>query len=149
MAFTSFLLPRTIDNTTHGPRFAVWIFTLLAIVSAVRSCIHIFSPDGGASSIAGMDLSVPGASGIVFSFALWGSSQLLFAFVQLAAAFRYRSLIPVLWVLFSVEAALRMLVARMKPVTFSHMPPGGYANWIGLPLGLIMVLLMWRTSERR
>ena len=48
----------------------------------VRSCTHIFSSDGGAGSIAGMDLTVAGADGIIFAFALWGSSQLLFAIMQ-------------------------------------------------------------------
>ncbi len=46
-----------------------------------------------------MDLSVDGASGIVFAFALWGSSQLIYALIQLLVAFHYRSLVPFMWLL--------------------------------------------------
>lgn len=61
---------------------------LIAILSTARSCIHLLAPDGGAGSIAGLYLSVDGAPGIIFSFALWGSAQLIYSFVQLAVAFR-------------------------------------------------------------
>jgi hypothetical protein len=67
---------------------------LSAILSTVRSCIHLLVPDGGAGSIAGLDLSVEGAPIIIFSFALWGSAQLIYSFIQLAVAFRYCSLVP-------------------------------------------------------
>lgn len=75
------LLPAQIDNTIRGTKIPFYIFTLYAIVSTVRSCIHLLSSDGGAGTIAGMDLSVAGADGIIFAFALWGSSQLLFAMI--------------------------------------------------------------------
>ena len=39
----------------------------------MRSSIRLLAPDGGAGLIAGMDLSVAGAPGIIFAFALWGS----------------------------------------------------------------------------
>ena len=135
----SILLPPTVDNTIHGPHFAVYLFALIAIVSTVRSCIHIFAPDGGAGSIAGMDLSVAGAGGIVFAFALWGSAQLVYALVQLAVAFRYRALIPAMYLLLFVETGLRMLVGHLKPVTFAHTPPGAIGNYVMLPLSLAMV----------
>src|SRR5580693_5945895 len=95
----TFLLPRVADNTVRGTKLPVYVFTLLAILGAIRSCIHLLAPDGGAGTIAGMDLSVPGAPGIIFSFALWGSAQLIYAFIQLAVAFRYRSLVPAMYVL--------------------------------------------------
>jgi hypothetical protein len=64
------------------------------VISTVRSFIHLLSPDGGSGSIARMNLSVAGADGIIFAFALWGSSQLLMAIIQLLVVVRYRSLIP-------------------------------------------------------
>lgn len=69
-----------------------------------------------------MDLTVSGAGGIVFAFALWGSSQLLLALVQVAVAFRYRSLVPAMYLLLALEILLRMLVGAMKPVSFAHTP---------------------------
>src|ERR1700733_5206301 len=70
--FFEFLLPPVVDSTIPGIKLPVYLFMLIAILSTVRSCIHLLAPDGGASSIAGLDLSVDGAPGIIFSFALWG-----------------------------------------------------------------------------
>jgi len=146
--FFEFLLPPVVDNTIRGMKFPVYLFTLIAMVSTVRSCIHILAPDGGAGSIAGMDLSVAGAPGIIFSFALWGTAQLIYAFVQLAVAFRYRSLVPFMYVLLFVEALLRILVGHLKPVTFSHTPPGAYGNYVTLPLAALMLILSFTTWRR-
>ena len=130
-------------------KLPVYVFTLIAIISAVRSCIHLLTTDGGAGSIAGMDLSVAGAEGIIFAFALWGSAQLIYALIQLLVAFRYRSLIPLMYVLLILETLLRELVGRMKPVSFAHTPPGAVANYFILPLALVMLALSLRVADRR
>ena len=143
----SVLLPARIDNTVSRMKLPVYVFALIAIVSTVRSLIHLLAPDGGAGSIAGMDLNVAGANGIVFAFALWGSSQLIYALIQLAVAFRYRSLIPFMYVLLILETLLRMLVGRMRPVTFAHTPPGAIGNWVILPLAALMLVLSLRREH--
>ena len=138
------LLPARIDNTIRGSRIPFYVFALYAIVSLVRSCIHLLAPDGGAGSIAGMNLAVAGADGIIFAFALWGSSQLILALIQLLVVFRYRSLIPFMWLLLALEVLLRELVGRMKPVTFAHTPPGAIGNQLILPLAALMLALsLW------
>jgi len=142
------LLPAKIGNTIRGTKIPFYIFALYAIVSTVRSCIHLLSADGGAGSIAGMDLSVAGADGIIFAFALWGSSQLLFALIQLLAVIRYRSLIPFMWLMLVLETLLRQLVGMMKPVTFAHIPPGAIGNQIILPLAVVMLVWsLWSSSK--
>lgn len=146
--FFEILLPAKIDNVIRGTKIPFYIFALYAIVSTVRSCIHLLSPDGGAGTIAGMDLSVAGADGIIFAFALWGSSQLLFALIQLLAVIRYRSLIPFMWLMLALEVLLRELVGAMKPVTFAHTPPGAIGNQIILPLAVVMVVWsLWSGSK--
>jgi len=133
------LLPAKIDNTLRGSKIPFYVFTLVAIVSLVRSCIHLLAPDGGASSIAGMDLSVAGADGIIFAFALWGSSQLMLAIMQLLVVFRYRSFVPFMYLMLMLEVLLRELVGKMKPVTFAHIPPGAIGNQLILPLAALML----------
>jgi hypothetical protein len=146
--FFEILLPAKIDNVIRGTKIPFYIFALYAIVSTVRSCIHLLSPDGGAGTIAGMDLSVAGADGIIFAFALWGSSQLLFALIQLLTVIRYRSLIPFMWLMLALEVLLRELVGAMKPVTFAHTPPGAIGNQIILPLAVVMVVWsLWSSSK--
>jgi len=137
-------LPAKIDNSIRGWKLPVYVFALYAIVSTVRSFIHLLSPDGGAGSIAGMDLTVAGADGIIFAFALWGSSQLLMAIIQLLVVIRYRSLVPFMYVLLILETLLRELVGRMKPVTFAHTPPGAVSNQVIIPLAVVMLgLTLW------
>ncbi len=140
------LLPSSADNTIRGMKLPVYVFAVIAMVSTIRSLIHLLAPDGGAGSIAGMDLSVAGAQGIIFSFALWGSAQLIYALIQLVVVFRYRSLVPFMYVLLILETLLRELVGHMKPVHFAHTPPGAIGNYVILPLAALMLALsLWRS----
>jgi len=137
------LLPAKADNIVRGMQLPFYAFAAIAIVGTVRSCTHLLAPDGGAGSIAGMDLSA-GRDGIVFAFALWGSAQLVYAAIQLVVVFRYRSLVPFMYVMVILEILLRMLVGRMKPVTFTHTPPGAIGNYVVLPLAFLMLAVCFR-----
>ncbi len=135
------VFPKTADNNYKGSKIALWVFAILALVSTVRSLIHLFAPDGGAGSIAGMDLS-KGAENIIFTFGLWGLSQLIYAFIQLMVVFRYRTLIPLFYLILFVETIGRILVGTMKPPILLHgAPPGGIGNCIILPVVVIMFVL--------
>jgi hypothetical protein len=60
---------------------AKWVFVLLTVMTIGRSLIHIFLPDGGASSIATIpldDFTQDGSDAVIHIFAQWGLSQLLF-----------------------------------------------------------------------
>jgi hypothetical protein len=142
--FFAYLLPEKADNTFSGRKLPILLFAIITLFSLVRSLIHLLSPDGGAGSIAGMDLSLAGADGIIFAFALWGSAQLIYALIQLLVLLRYRALIPLMYLLLIVETLLRILVGSMKPVGFAHTPPGALGNQILLPLALgMLVLSFW------
>lgn len=144
------LLPVQADNAIRGAKAPVYIFMPIAFASTVRSVIHLLAPDGGAGSIAGMDLSLAGADGIVFSFALWGSAQLVYAMVQLIVVFRYRSLVPLMYALLILETLLRMFVGHTKPVAFRHTPPGAIGNYVILPLAAVMLAWsLWTASGSR
>src|SRR4030042_3510463 len=138
------LLPVKADNTIRGSKLPFYLFILIAIIGVVRSCIHIFSPDGGAGSIAGMNLAISGANEVIFAFALWGSAQLVYALLQWIVIWRYRSLVPLMWGIQFLETLGRMLVGRIKPVTFAHTPPGAYQNYIYIILAVSMLALsLW------
>lgn len=138
---TQVLFPKVIDYHFPGLPISQYVFGILAITSLVRSVIHIFAPDGGAGSIAGMNLSVEGARGIIFAFALWGSSQLVYAVIQLLVAFRYRGLIPAMYLFLICELLLRIMVGKLKPVDFVDLPPGAWGNYLLLPLAVGMLIL--------
>lgn len=58
------------------------VFTLLYLgVILVRSLIHLFADDGGAQSIATIDIGVQGGDNIVAMFGQWGAVQLVLGLV--------------------------------------------------------------------
>ena len=134
------ILPKSANANYKGHKIALWVFMLLAVLSTVRSCIHLLTPDGGANSIAGLDIS-RGGENIIFAFALWGLSQLIYAFLQLIVAFRYKTLIPFMYIILIFETLGRMFIGHIKPPVLFHTPPGGTANYIILPLSVLMLAL--------
>ena len=63
----------------RGPRFVWIVLVVLASVSTARSLVHIFVPDGGSSSIAGIALAPNAAGPLVYASAWAGVYQLLWA----------------------------------------------------------------------
>jgi hypothetical protein len=138
------LFPARADNRLRGSKWPLYLFILVAAIGVVRSCIHILSPDGGAGSIAGINLAVSGANEVIFAFALWGAEQLVYALLQWVAILRYRSLIPLMWGVQFLETLGRVLVGHLKPVVFAHTPPGSYQNYFYLALSVLMLALsLW------
>jgi len=68
---------------------------------------------------------------------------LIYALLQWVVILRYRSLIPLMWLVQLFETLGRMLVGRIKPVTFAHTPPGAYQNYIYLVLAVLMLVYLY------
>lgn len=136
------------DNSFRGNRIAVIVFALITVFTLARSCIHIFAPDGGASSIAGINTSVEGGSNVISMFAFWGLAQLLMGLVYLAVFFRYKSLIPFMYMLIIIEYSGRVLIGMVKPLIVSHTPPGAIGDYILIPLAIVMLILCFKRSRK-
>lgn len=69
-------------------RLALIVLGLAALVNLGRGAVHLFAPDGGAASIAGLELGAQGAT-IVSLFAVIGATQAALGLFHAAAlAFR-------------------------------------------------------------
>ncbi len=141
------LFPKQITNELRSSRIIVLVFIVITIVTLVRSCIHLLAPDGGAGSIAGIDLSIAGGGNIIAIFALWGLSQLIIGFVFLVVLLRYKSLIPFMYILIVIEYSGRIMIGYMKPLLVTHVPPGAIGNYIMVPLAVLMLILSFRTNK--
>jgi hypothetical protein len=144
------LFPTRADNDYRGHPIALWVFVPITLITLVRSCIHIFAPDGGAQSIATIPLDTMtsgGAQGVVTIFALWGLSQLLLGFVYVVVLWRYRALVPLMYLLVLVEYAGRMAIGAMKPIASLETPPGATANPIFITVALVMLVLATREAS--
>jgi hypothetical protein len=118
------------------------VLALMMVTNFGRGCIHAFAPDGGAHSIAGLDLS--GARQTILSlFAVLGFHQLVAGGFQLyVLAFR-RDLVLLALVLQTVETMLgvvNLYFYRTLPVAV----PGAPFNAAVLVVLAIAVLMAAR-----
>ncbi len=142
-----FLFP--VSATAYrGGRAPLVFFVLLASVSTARSLVHLLAPDGGAASIAGINLAVAGGTNIVAIFSQWGASQLLLAFVQWLVIWRYRFLVPAMLAVVVLEQLLRIFAVRLKPLQLDTPPPGQYGTYVTLALALLFLALAVRNSRQ-
>jgi hypothetical protein len=105
-----------------------------------RSCIHLFAPDGGAQSIAGIDTSVEGGDNIIAIFHQWGAIQLILALLLLALFFRYPGLTPLILLTLALDPVLRFIAGQMMNVTATGTPPGEALNGVAFYLLLILFI---------
>jgi hypothetical protein len=145
------LFPQNKTDTYRGNPIAEWVFVLLTIVTIARSLVHMFSSDSGAQSIATIPLdrfTANGADAVILIFALWGLSQLLIGIVYGIVLWRYRALIPLMYLLMIFEYGMRIVLGTIKPIETTGTAPGAIGNYIIIPLAIIMLVLSLRNSDR-
>ena len=91
-------------------KFSLIFLIVLTTITTLRSLAHIFLPDGGANSIAGLDVPGAGGNNLIAMFAL---------LVQ------------------SLDWGGRILIGLMKPIEVASAPPGEIGSYILWPLCLI------------
>ena len=124
-------------NPAHydGPLLSFWMAIAWLGVITVRSCIHLLAPDGGAQSIATIDVAaMAGGSNVVAIFGQWGAIQLLLALLLWVLLLRWRGTVPLVLLVFTFEPMLRGLAGYLKPVTTMGTAPGVALNWLTLPV---------------
>jgi hypothetical protein len=124
----------------EGIRLIRLIAALYMFVMVVRSCIHLFTPDGGAQSIAGIDTSVEGGDNIIAIFHQWGAIQLILAVLLLVLFFRYPGLTPLILLTLALDPVLRFVAGQMMSITATGTPPGEALNGAAFYLLLILFI---------
>lgn len=146
------VLPKEINNTYQGRKIALYLFYLFTIMTVVRSLIHVFTPDGGAQTIATIPLdsfSREGASAVILIFAFWGLSQLIMGIFYVIVCLRYKSLIPLMYLFIFFEYLMRLMLGVLKPIETTGTAPGAVINFIFPPLVIILFLLSMNKSQSR
>lgn len=152
MQFAQKIFPKEINNTYVGNKIALYFFYLFTIVTVVRSLIHMFAPDGGAQSIATIPLDTytsEGAQTVILIFSLWGLSQLLMGLFYVIVCWRYKTLIPLMYLFIVLEYAMRLVLATIKPIETTGTAPGGVANYIVIPIAAILFLLSVNSKNNK
>jgi hypothetical protein len=129
----------------EGFRIIRLIALLFMFVMVVRSCIHLFAPDGGAQSIAGIDTSVEGGDNIIAIFHQWGAIQLILAVLLLVLFFRYPGLTPLILLTLTLDPILRFVAGQQMSLTTTGTPPGEALNGVAFYLLLVLFLgSLWK-----
>lgn len=123
----------------QGSKFSLIFLIVLTAITSLRSLAHVFLPDGGANSIAGLDVSGAGGSNLIALFAQWGYTQLLLSVMMWGVIIFARSLVPFALLVQALDWGGRILVGLMKPVEVASPPPGEIGSYILFPLCAIAV----------
>ncbi len=96
MAWIDAKIGQALGNDRYRGMAFGWIFLVgIGILNLGRGSIHVFRSDGGAASIAGIDLTQNGEV-ILTLFANMGLTQILLGVIDLAVGLRFRALVPLL-----------------------------------------------------
>lgn len=144
------LLPRVADNHYPGRRPGLWLFGLMPLKIAMGLNV-VLNASEVARTADGIPLDSFGtAAGAAFSFmfAAWGLGQLVLGLSCLVVVLRYRSLVPLAFLVLSVEQFGRMALKSRWPVERLAEAPGGAIN-IGLAvvMGSGLLLSVWRPGQ--
>jgi hypothetical protein len=143
------MLPKQIANDYPGHKIALYSFLVITVMTIARSLAHIVLPDGGASSIATIDLMVGGAGTIISIFAQWGLSQILMGVFYVVVYIRYKSLIPLMYIFIIIEYAARIGIGLLKPIETVGIAPGAVGNLIIIPLAILLFFFSIREAQRQ
>jgi uncharacterized membrane protein HdeD (DUF308 family) len=139
------VLPK--DPFSYNGHKSIRIITAVyLLIIVIRSCVHLFASDGGANSIAGIDVSVEGGDNIIAIFHQWGAIQLILAGLLVVLFFRYPGLTPLVVLTLAIDPIMRALAGQMMSVTSQSTPPGEALNW---PAFFTLVLLFAASIAER
>jgi hypothetical protein len=136
-----------VNQDYAGARIPFYFLILVAVVSTVRSLIHVFAPDGGAGSIAGIQVNVQGGANIIALFAQWGALQLILAILYWLVILRYRFLVPTMLAVVIIEQLFRLGAGQLKPLDIAAPPPGAIGSQLLLPLAFVAFLWSLRRNK--
>ena len=145
------LLPHQLDNSYRGHKLALWLFGLVVGVRILQSLVVIFNGYATARDADGIpvDTFTPAAAqAAVALFALGSLWRLTFCGLCVVVLVRYRSAIPLMFLLLVLNYLAGQLILEFVPLSRVGTPPGPIVNLalfalllVGLPLSL------WRRGD--
>jgi hypothetical protein len=142
------LLPPSTNAQYGGAPLSAWFLALAAVLTIGPALVHSILPDGGAQTIAGLQL---GASReVVIGVFRWeGATQLALGLAMLAVAIRYRTLVPLFLCFLALEHGVMALQGWvLSPPSNGHHPPEHYGSLVFAPLAVLFLVLALLPSGR-
>ena len=129
------IFPEQFDNRYNGSKIALWIFGLITFMHTAISLSGIFRPDGGAQSADGIPLdtfSPAAAQAVIGVGGLLDLAILLLCALFIVALIRYRSMIPLMYILLVMDWLARKGVLWLKPIPRTPGTSTGYYVSLGI-----------------
>lgn len=143
------LLPQCIDNNYRGHKLALWLFGLVVLIKTAMSVNSIFLGHKIATSADGIPLDTfpPAAAGTIVSmFAIWGLAHLMICLLCGLVLFRYRAMVPMMFVFLLLEHLGRKLVLFLS-IERLGVAPGSYVNLILLAVMVVGLVLSFSRKK--
>jgi hypothetical protein len=148
------ILPSEANNKYLGNRIALFGLIFTTCLMTLRSCVHLLCQDAGLNSIGSFIIfeGIPDPNQMIYMLgSVWGLQQLIFCLVNIAVLFRYRNLIPLMYILWLVEWLARpLLVGFLHPLDeqyFTGTTPGIVVVPFAIGFLTIMLILSLKSSK--
>ena len=142
------LFPQPIDNTYSGSKIALWLFGLIVFVHILQSVMVIVNGYSIVQSADGIPLDTYTAAAsqtIVAVFAVSSLRRLIISLICVLALFRYRSAVPLMFVVLGVNYLGGQLIFKFIPIVRVGTPPGLVMNLFMFGLTVVgLALSLWR-----
>jgi len=138
------LFPKQIDNTYRGFWLAVWLLMPIVFVKMVMGVNMLLNARELAQSADGIPLDSFGAlpaAIIVVDFMTGGLERIVLASLGLVALIRYRAMLPLVYLLFAIDAVGLMVIWKTNPLPIAP-SSGGHSVGYSINLTLAAALLV-------
>ena len=139
------ILPSAANNNYLGNRIALFGLICTTCLMTWRSFVHLLYQDAGLNSIGSFIIfeGIPDPNQMLYMLgSVWGLQQLIFCLVNIAVLFRYRNLIPLMYILWLLEWLARPLVVGLLHPLGEQYFTGTTPGIVGAPFAVGFLILM-------
>jgi len=139
------IFPPVANNDYRGSPIAFYTMILLMLPMTFRSWVHWLWDDSGVNSIASIIVfpGDPDPNNIIYMFSSqFGAVPTVVLVLYIIVLLRYRSLIPLLYLLILLDVSFRevsVYLHPLDPVYYERRPPGTYGSLPSVIISLVML----------
>jgi len=134
--------PKTISNAYRGHAIAIWLLVAVALSKLVmgsNSIVNTRFVIEVADQIPLSGFSASAGAALIFLYKCWGLGLALLSLLALVAVVRYRAMIPLMYLVLTLEQVARQVFTLVDPPRAAGNPSGA---GVGSVINLVFVALL-------
>tara|TARA_Y100000746_G_scaffold225425_1_gene229090 strand:- start:1271 stop:1738 length:468 start_codon:yes stop_codon:yes gene_type:complete len=148
------LLPNKLNHDYEGSKIAIYGLYPIFAIYIFRSLVHFLSENAGLVGIATIKelplINNINPNDLVYLFAsLWGATQVSLTLILLILFIKYKSLIPLIYMVCLLDHCFRLISGSLHPLTedyYINTPPGVIGN---IPMLVYFILMFYLSLKKR